>query len=153
MQHIRLLGAAKAGEGGESRKVEGMRVAPHRNTGDAEREPWPELDESLGGALAAGRRIAEDADVEAARDLRPGDVDDMAEQAADRRPEDVQDAKRRAEARCVRMAREGGEVPARLGVQNHRSLITMVSPGRTGKVIGTAAVTSLPSLPWRVSSA
>ena len=82
-----------------------------------------------------------------------GDVDDMAEQAADRRPEDVQDAKRRAEARGVRMAREGGEVPARLGVQNHRSLITMVSPGRTGKVIGTEAVTSLPSLPWRVSSA
>jgi len=61
----------------------------------------------LGGALAAGRGIAEDANVEAARDLRPGDVDDMTEQAADRRPEDVQDAKRGAEARCVRMAREG----------------------------------------------
>jgi hypothetical protein len=35
----------------------------------------------LGGALAAGRAVAEDADVEAARDLRPGDVDDMAEEA------------------------------------------------------------------------
>ena len=54
MQHIRLLGAAKAGEGGESRKVEGMRVAPHRNTGDAERQPGAQLLERLGGALTTG---------------------------------------------------------------------------------------------------
>ena len=153
VEDVRLQAAIGSVEGIERRRVERVRVAPHRHAGDAKREPWPELVEGLGGALAAGRAVAEDADVEAARDLRPGDVDDMAEQAADRRPEDMQDAKRRAEARGVRMAREGGEVPARLGVQNHRSLITMVSPGRTGKVIGTAAVTSLPSLPWRVSSA
>ncbi len=153
VEDVRRQAAIGAVEGIERRGVERVRVAPHRHAGDAEREPRPELVEGLGGALAAGRGIAEDADVEAARDLRPGDVDDMAEQAADRGPEDVQDAKRRAEARCVRMACEGGEVPARLGVQNHRSLITMVSPGRTGKVIGTEAVTSLPSLPRRVSSA
>ena len=42
------------------------------------------------------------------------------------------------------MAREGGEAPDRLGVQNHRSLITMVSPGRTGKVIGTALQAAYP---------
>jgi hypothetical protein len=70
-----------------------MRVAPHRDARDAERQPGTQLLQSLRGARAARRGIAEDADVEAARDLGPGDVDDVPEEPADGSAEDVQDAR------------------------------------------------------------
>ncbi|MDF3062103.1 MAG: hypothetical protein K0S06_2212 [Microvirga sp.] len=131
VQHVRLQGAVDAGEAQERGGVERVRVAAHRNAGDAELETRPKLGERLGGTLAAGRGIAEDADLQPARDLRPRHVDDVAEEPADRRAEDVQDAQPTARVRDVG-GRERDRAGMRLGVQNQRSLITIVSPGRTG---------------------
>jgi hypothetical protein len=69
-----------------------VRVSPHRHARDAEREAWPKLGQRLSGAVAAGGRIAEDADIEPARDLGACDddandlvglADALAEAAAD----------------------------------------------------------------------
>ena len=69
-----------------------VRLAQHRQAQDAELEHRLERGEVLGGALAAGQRIGDEADRMAARHLLAGQVDDVPEQAAERGPQHVQDA-------------------------------------------------------------
>ena len=66
--------------------------------------------------VAAGRAVADDADVMAARGLAARDIEDVPENAADRRAGDVHDLERF----------EIGHG------QNQRSQTSMVSPGRSG---------------------
>ena len=61
------------------------------NAGEAERERRRKLGERRVGALAAARRIGDDADLVAARRLAAREVADMPEQSADRRAQHVQD--------------------------------------------------------------
>lgn len=98
-----------------------MREPPHRDAVEAEPELRPELRQRFVGPLAAGGRVAEDADLVTACDLPASDVENMAEQPSERRPEDVQDPQ----------GRLGSPDWCQIG-QNQRSLMTIVSPGLIG---------------------
>ena len=74
------------------------------------------------GAGAAGRAVADDADLVAARRLAAGDIEDVPENAADRGPRHMHDLQ------ALRIGHR----------QNQRSPTSMVSPGRSGARSGSA---------------
>ncbi|GJE44889.1 hypothetical protein AEGHOMDF_4081 [Methylobacterium soli] len=92
VQDVGADGLGPAGDGPQDREVGEVRVAPHRQARHAEAEARRELGEGPLGALAPGRRIANDPDLMPGRGLEPREVDDVPEQPPDRRAEDVQDA-------------------------------------------------------------
>ena len=92
MEHRRAdrLGMARDGTQGE--EVGGVRIASHRQSGDAQRETWREVGQGPGGALATGGGIADESDLMPGRGLNASEIEHMPEEAADRRAEHVQDA-------------------------------------------------------------
>lgn len=112
-----------------------MRLAMDRDAMDAELQPRPDLTENGIGALAAGPAVGNDADGVAALDLSGCKIEDMAEDSANGRAHHVQDAQRGI----------GGIGHG----QNHRSPMTMVSPGLSSVPGGTTACIA-PVSPVRV---
>ena len=100
----------------EAHEVGGPELALHGKPRDAELHLRRDGRERGLGAGAAGRAVADDADVMTARGLAARDIEDMPENAADRSAGDMHDLERF----------EIGHG------QNQRSETSMVSPGRSG---------------------
>ena len=101
----------------EADEVGRPELALHGKPRDAELHLRRDGRERRLGARAAGRAVADDADVMPARGLAARDIEDVAEDAADRSAGDVHDP----------------ESDLRIGHgQNQRSETSMVSPGRSG---------------------
>ncbi len=77
-----------------------MRIAPHRQPRNTEREQGSDVAEGVVGAGAPGAAVGDKADAVAARGLGPAQVEHMAEQPAGRCAKDVQDVQGRHRLRA-----------------------------------------------------
>ena len=71
-----------------------VRIAPHRDAGNAKRQRGAQLAERFVSPRAAGLAVRDHADCVAARNLFARKVSDMAEQAAERCPQHMQNPQR-----------------------------------------------------------
>ena len=130
MQHIGSQGSQMLADPQEGEQIGRAELAVDREPRNAKLERGRDCSQSRFGPRPAGRAVADDADVVAARGLAAGDVEDVPEDSADRGARHVHDPERLMSVHD----------------QNQRSLTVMMSPGRTGVRIGMVRRTGTPSI-------